>query len=49
MIDSYSVTHEVRPRYNEDKTIVEGTFDVIIHTDITPTIEQSNYHLVPKL
>lgn len=49
MIDSYSVTHSVVPRKDESDKIVEGAFDIIIHTDITPTINESNYNLVPKL
>ena len=49
MIDSYSVTHSVVPRKDESDNIVEGAFDVVIHTDITPTINESNYNLVPKL
>ena len=48
MIDSYSVTHEVKPRvYNGN--IVDGAFDVIIHTEILPEITIENYNTVPKL
>ena len=48
MIDSYSVTHEVKPHKNNGE-FVDGVFDVIIHTDITPEITKANYNLVPKL
>ena len=48
MIDSYSVTHEVKPRmYNGN--IVDGAFDIIIHTEISPEITAENYNTVPKL
>ena len=49
MVDSYSVTHSVVPRKSETGEIIEGTFDIVIHTDITPTISNDNYYLVPKL
>lgn len=48
MIDSYSVTHEVKPRLNNGN-IVDGAFDVIIHTEISPEITIENYNTVPKL
>lgn len=47
-IDSYSVTHEVVPR-KVGNTIVEGKFDVLIHTDVEPKVTSSNYNVVPKL
>lgn len=43
MIDSYSVTHSVV------KTDEEGVFDVIIHTEVEPAVDESNYNTVPKL
>lgn len=47
-IDSYSVTHSIIPRkFNGED--VEGSFDVIIHTDISPQVTESNYNIVPKL
>ena len=44
MIDSYSVTHSV-VKVNEE----EGVFDVIIHTEVEPDVNASNYNVVPKL
>ena len=53
MIDSYSVTHRVVPSkiVNEDgtETTIEGKFDVVISTEISPEITNSNYYLIPKL
>ena len=43
-IDSYSVTHSLIPK--ED---AEGSFDIVIHTEITPEITSENYNTVPKL
>lgn len=51
-IDSYSVTHSVQPKKylgNEGEVIVENSFDVVIHTEITPEITPTNYSQVPKL
>ena len=47
-IDSYSVTHELRPKTVDGK-VVEGSFDLIIHSEITPEVTTSNYLSVPKL
>lgn len=51
-IDSYSITHSVIPK----KAIIEGVeqsiegyYDVVIHTDVTPLVTESNYYQVPKL
>lgn len=44
MIDSYSVTHKLVPKENN-----EGSFDIVIHTEIEPTIDSKNYSTVPKL
>ena len=49
MIDSYSVTHSLQPKKDEIGDIIEGAFDVIIHTEVSPEISKSNYNLVPKL
>lgn len=48
MVDSYSVTHSLQPIKENDK-IVEGAFDIIIHTDVSPEITKENYKTVPKL
>jgi hypothetical protein len=48
-IDSYSVTHSVRPKKDAAGNDVDGSFDVVIHTDITPEVTTSNYNVVPKL
>lgn len=45
MIDSYSVTHSVVKTDEEE----DGVFDVIIHTEVEPTVDESNYNVVPKL
>ena len=49
-IDSYSVTHSLVPVKNsESGKIVDGEFDVIIHTDVTPKVTKENENIVPKL
>ena len=48
-IDSYSVTHSVRPKKDAEGNDADGSFDVIIHTDITPEVTENNYNIVPKL
>ena len=51
-IDSYSVTHSVIPKKivleGTDQT-VDGSYDIIIHTDVEPYVTPSNYNTVPKL
>ena len=49
MIDSYSVTHSLRPTLDQNNNIKEGEFDVIIHSEIEPKITESNYTSIPKL
>lgn len=49
MVDSYSVTHSVKPRVDKSGEIIEGNFDIIIHTEVTPEITTSNFTQVPKL
>ena len=49
MVDSYSVTHSVKPRVDRNGEIIEGNFDIIIHTEVTPEITTSNFTQVPKL
>lgn len=49
MIDSYSVTHSVQPRKDESGKTLDGYFDVVIHTEITPEVTSENYNTVPKL
>lgn len=51
-IDSYSVTHSIVPEkiiVDEKEVINEGSFDVIIHTEVSPEITTSNVDVVPKL
>lgn len=48
MIDSYSVTHSLVPKVENDN-IVEGCFDIVIHTEVSPEITSDNYNTVPKL
>jgi hypothetical protein len=38
MIDSYSVTHSIIPRKNAADEIIEGAFDIVIHTDVEPVV-----------
>lgn len=49
MIDSYSVTHSIVPKKDSENNIMEGVFDIIISTEITPTINDANYYENPKL
>jgi hypothetical protein len=44
MIDSYSVTHELVKRENEN-----NIYDIIIYSDISPEIKEDTYNIVPKL
>ena len=51
-IDSYSVTHSVIPKktvLEGTEQIVDGAYDIIIHTDVEPYVTPSNYNTVPKL
>lgn len=48
-IDSYSVTHGLTPTKDSSGTDVLGSFDVIIHTDVTPVLDDYNYNTAPKL
>ena len=49
MIDSYSVTHSIKPKLDYDKKIIEGAFDIIIHTEVSPELNKDNYYIAPKL
>lgn len=49
MIDSYSVTHSLKPQVGEDGSFIDGAFDIIIHTDITPQITAENNTIAPKV
>jgi hypothetical protein len=49
MVDSYSVTHSIQPRVDKNGEVIEGNFDIIIHTEATPEITTSNFTQVPKL
>lgn len=42
MIDSYSVTHSLVPNN-------KGGFDIVIHNDVSPTIDSKNWFVAPKL
>jgi hypothetical protein len=51
-IDSYSVTHSIVPKKTiiDDKEVtVEGSFEIVIHTEISPEITEANYYIAPKL
>ena len=43
-IDSYSVTHSLVPKEG-----VEGSFDIVIHSEVSPEVTHTNYNTVPKL
>lgn len=43
-IDDYSVTHSIVSKEGE-----EGTFEVVIHTEVGPTLSEDNYDVTPKL
>lgn len=48
-IDSYSVTHSVVPEKDEEGNIIDGSFDVIIHSEVLPEVTTANVDTVPKL
>lgn len=47
-IDSYSITHSIQAATDENGNIIEGSFDVIIHPEISPEITESNRTTIPK-
>ena len=49
MIDSYNVTHSLIPKKDSFGQTIEGAFDIVIHTEITPEVTNTNYNTVPKL
>lgn len=49
MIDSYSVTHSLQPSFDEYDQLVEGKFDVVIHTEVEPRLTKENFNTAPKL
>jgi hypothetical protein len=49
MIDSYSVTHSLKPCVDEFGSTIDGKFDVILHHEVEPNITNENYHTAPKL
>lgn len=49
MIDSYSVTHSLKPCVDEQGTTIDGKFDVILHHEVEPIITNENYNTAPKL
>jgi hypothetical protein len=49
MVDSYSVTHNLIPKVDDYGSPVEGAFDIVIHTEVTPEVDALNYNTVPKL
>ena len=51
-VDSYSVTHSVVPKkttVDGVEQVVDGYYDVFIHTEIEPEVTASNYLTVPKV
>lgn len=48
-IDSYSVTHSLKPKKDEQGKILDGVFDIMIHTEVEPTINSETYDILPKL
>ena len=49
MIDSYNVTHSLVPKKTNNGEIIDGAFDLVIHTEVTPDVTPINYKTVPKL
>lgn len=49
MIDSYSVTHSLKPCVDEQGKTIDGKFDVILHHEVEPIITNENYNTAPKL
>lgn len=49
MIDSYSVTHSVKPSKDSEGNVIPGSFDVLLHTEVTPTLNTNNFTTAPKL
>lgn len=49
MIDSYSVTYSVKQKTYSNGDPITGSFDIVIHTDVSPNITASNYTQAPKL
>lgn len=49
MIDSYNVTHSLQPTKDADNNIIEGKFDIILHTEVSPELNSNNYSQAPKL
>ena len=49
MIDSYSVTHSIRPTKDINGDVVAGSFDVLLHTEVSPNLTSENFATAPKL
>jgi hypothetical protein len=49
MIDSYSVTHSIKPKVDALGNTIECAFDIVLHTEIEPQLNESNYYVAPKL
>lgn len=49
MIDSYAVTHSLRPTKDAEGNTIPGQFDVFIHTEVSPNLTVSNFATAPKL
>ena len=49
MIDSYSVTHSLHPKKDLNGNSIEGAFDLLIHTEVSPQINSANFRTAPKL
>ena len=48
MIDSYSVTHSI-VKNGDPENDNQVAFDVVIHTEVEPAINENNYTVAPKL
>ena len=48
-IDSYSVTYGVEQEKDANGKDIKGNFNVIINTDVSPTLDSTNYLSAPKL
>ncbi len=48
-IDSYSVTHDVIPKKDDQGNVIDGCFDICIYTEVSPNVTEDNYIQVPKL
>lgn len=47
MIDSYSVTHSIEPKFNTETE--QWEYNIYLHHEISPEVNSTNYLQVPKL